>query len=127
MAVDPHAFQKLRPLLGVWLALFLTAGDGLTLLGRKAALRFGRPASGVVLAVRRKTITFQCEGRTAREKVSYLDDNLRPGRRVAVHVLPRIERAYLDNDRGYSRWKIWLFGAAFVALWIWAMATYRFG
>ena len=127
MAVDPHAFQKLWPMLGVWFALFLTAGDGITLLGRQAALRFGHPASAIVVGVRRKTITFQCEGTTTSEKVVFVDDKLRPGRTIPVHVLPRLNRAYLDSDRGYSSWKGWLFGAAFVALWIWAMATYRFG
>jgi hypothetical protein len=44
---------------------------------------------------------------------------------VAAHV--RSGRAYLDDDFGYSSFKLWLFGATFVALWAWAAARYRFG
>lgn len=47
------------------------------------------------------------------------------GKRAAAHTLG--DAVFLDDDFGYSRFKLWLFGSAFVSLWLWAAARYRFG
>lgn len=41
IVVDRHAFDSLWPMLGVWLACFLTAGDGVLLLRRQYVLARG--------------------------------------------------------------------------------------
>jgi hypothetical protein len=137
MAVDPHAFKRLWPALGIWLVLFLAAGDGWVLLRRQAALRFGRPARAIVVSAgrrreaafgaRKNVVTFDCEGSRSSEPVGSRGfSSIKPGRRLPAHVLPRVG-AFLDDDLGYSRWKLGLFSAAFLALWAWAAARYRFG
>ena len=126
MAVDPHAFKSLWPALGIWLAVFLAAGGG-SILCRQAALRLGAPASAVVVAVRGRRVTLEYGGARTGQFVSLRSGELRRGRLVPVHLVPRTNWAYLDDDRGYSRWKLWVFGAAFVGLWVWAAARYRFG
>lgn len=50
---------------------------------------------------------------------------LKPGARRPAHVLRGA--AFLDDDLGYSRWKLGLFGAGFATLWLWAAARRRFG
>ncbi len=138
IVVDPRAFRRLWPALGVWLFLFLTAGDGAAILRREAALRFGRPAQATIVAkrrrrspvltsIRRNVVYFAPLGAKTldQEAVGPLWHALSRGRRVAVHVLGT--RAFLDDDLGYSRWKLSVFGAAFAALWLWAAARYRFG
>src|SRR5438270_3157447 len=51
IVVDPHAFRRLWPVLGVWLCLFLTAGDGSTLLRRGYVLARGEHVPGILTAV----------------------------------------------------------------------------
>lgn len=139
IVIDPHAFRKLWPMLGVWLLLFLTAGDAWTVVRRQAALAFGEPGEAVILSKgrerhnlhgRRNYVRFACqhEGkrREAREPVGTEGwQDLAAGARRPAHLLG--EAAFLDDDLGYSRWKLGLFGFAFLALWAWAAATYRFG
>ena len=141
IVVDPHAFDGLWPALGIWLLLFLTAGDAWTVVRRQAALAFGTPVSAVVEGKRRLPLPM---ARGARR--DYLDlsyefrgapsktreavgapgwAKVKVGARRPAHVLGGA--AFLDDDFGYSRWKLGLFGAAFVALWLWAAARYRFG
>jgi len=134
IVVDPHAFDALWPALLVWLLLFVTAGDAVTVLGRRAALWWGKPATATVSAKRRGgarrslELSYQWGGatRASRENVGARGwARAAVGTRRDVHVLRG--RAYLDDDFGYSRWKLGLFGAAWIALWLWAAARYRFG
>ena len=140
IVIDPRAFKSLWPALGLWLTLFATAGDGWTTLRRQAALAFGTPAEAVIdgkrtlrlrmfMPVRRNAVDFSYElrgvRRKAREAVGAGWSSLAVGSRRPIHVLGGA--AFLDDDLGYSRWKLWVFGAAFVALWLWAAARYRFG
>lgn len=139
--VDRHAYKLLWPALGVWLLLFVTAGDAWTVLRRQAALAFGTPVEAVVLA--KRTGRVRALGRSRRNVVEFsslLDGKrlktrqavgaagwaaLKPGSRRSAHVLRGA--AFLDDDLGYSRWKLGLFGAGFAALWLWAAARRRFG
>lgn len=141
IVIDPHAFKRLWPALGVWLILFVTAGDARTLVHRQLALAFGAPAEAVIEGkrtlrvrlpgrVRRNYVDFsyrrQGSLRKAREPVGGAGwASLEVGSRRPAHVLG--EAAFLDDDLGYSRWKLGVFGAAFAALWLWAAARYRFG
>lgn len=138
IVVDPHAFEDLWPALGLWLLLFVTAGDGVTLLRRQAALWAGAPVQVTITdkkretprllgRVRRNYAYFRWEGGTAKEPVGagkgwalLVKDQKRPAHRLR-------SSAFLDDDFGYSRFKLSLFGAAFAALWLWAAARYRFG
>lgn len=137
MAVDPHAFEKLVPMLGVWLALFLTAGDGWVLSRRQVVMLAGEPAAAVVvsagrrhdsmLRARKNAVVFDCAGRRAWEPVGSRGySSITRGRKLPAHDLPSVG-CFLDDDLGYSRWKLGLFGAIFALLWVWAAATYRFG
>lgn len=139
--VDRHAYRLLWPALGVWLILFVIAGDAWTVLRRQAALTFGTPVEAVVLGKRTERV--RGLGRARRNVVdfSYPWDGkplkgreavgtagwaaLKPGARRPAHVLRGA--AFLDDDLGYSRWKLGLFGAGFAALWLWAAARRRFG
>jgi hypothetical protein len=132
--VDPHAFRQLWPWLGVWLVCFVTAGDGVYLLKRQAALLSGRPEIRTVRDKRRERVPFLKAqkrdylylvpaGRAPVGKGGYASVN--PGDTVAVHAWR--DEAYLDRDYGYSRFKLGLFGAVFAGLWLWAAARYRFG
>ena len=138
IVVDPHAFEDLWPALGVWLLLFLTAGDGAALLHRQACLLLGKPVQVTITGkerrsppllgrARRNYAYFRWEGGRGKEAVGsgkgwtlLATDQKRP-----AHVLR--SSAFLDDDFGYSRFKLWLFGGAFAALWLWAAARYRFG
>ena len=141
IVIDPHAFKRLWPALGVWLLLFITAGDAWTVVRRQAALAWGTPIEVVVHGKRRETV--QMLGRFQRNVVDFSFDlggkrlkgrapvglkglaGIKAGARRPAHALG--EAAFLDDDLGYSRWKLGLFGAAFVALWLWAAGRYRFG
>lgn len=139
IVIDRHAFERLWPALGVWLALFLTAGDAWTVVRRQAALLLGKPAEAVIVSKSRER--HQLHGRRRLARFAYQQDGRRvetreavgskgwdalsPGTRRPVHVWGGA--AFLDDDLGYSRWKLGLFGVAFVGLWAWAAATYRFG
>lgn len=138
IVVDPHAFEDLWPALGIWALLFLTAGDGVTLLRRQAALRLGTPVEVTITDKRREAprllgrtrrnyAYFRWEGGREKEAVGsgrgwalLATDQKRPAHRLK-------SSAFLDDDFGYSRFKLWLFGGAFAALWLWAAARYRFG
>jgi len=142
IVIDPHAFERLWPALGVWLLLFLTAGGARTGLPRQFVLAFGTPAEAKVTG-KGKASVVALLGRERRYYVdfSYTLDGVEGkgrepvsptkwasvsvGSRRAVHV--RDGAAYLDDDLGYSRWKLGMFGGAFAALWLWAAARYRFG
>ena len=136
MAVDPRAFEKLRPMLGVWLAVFLTAGDGWVLSRRQIALLAGKPATAVVVSMarrkdariggRRIVVVFDCGGRRVAEPIGAGLAALGYSGKLPAHDLPAVG-CFLDDDLGYSRWKLGLFGLVFAALWVWAAATYRFG
>ncbi|MBI3553093.1 MAG: hypothetical protein HY077_11310 [Elusimicrobia bacterium] len=136
IVVDPHAFRRLWPALGVWLFLFLTAGDGAVLLKRQFVLARGEPAKGILtakvreavpmLGAKRMVAYFRFRGadgrlRTAKEPVGAGTIKAEP----VIYALG--DRAYLADDLGYSRWKGLFFAAAFAALWLWALARYRFG
>ena len=142
IVIDPHAFRPLWPALGVWLALFLTAGDARTVVPRQFVLAFGAPAEARVAGKsrasvpallgreRRYYIEFSYEAGGSRGKGSEPVGPTRwsavpVGSRRAIHV--RGGMAFLDDDLGYSRWKLGMFGGAFIALWLWAAARYRFG
>lgn len=137
LVVDPHAFDDLWPALGLWLLLFLTVGDGLTLLRRQAALRLGAPVEATITGKRRLRARplpalrdyayFRWDGGTAREPVGGGRGwaRLAKGQKRPAHRLG--SSAFLDDDFGYSRFKLGLFGGAFLALWLWAIARYRFG
>jgi len=138
IVVDPHAFEDLWPALGVWLLLFVTAGDGVTLLRRQAALWAGTPVQVTIVGkktetprllgrARRNYAYFRWKGGSGKEPVGggegwalLAKDQKRP-----AHWFR--SSAFLDDDFGYSRLKLGLFGAAFVALWLWAAARNRFG
>ena len=142
IVIDPHAFRPLWPALAVWLALFLTAGDARTVVSRQFVLAFGSPGEAVVIGKRKATVGALL-GRERRWVVefSYTRDGVAAvgqepvgpsrwpsvavGSRRAIHI--RGAAAFLDDDLGYSRWKLGLFGGAFIALWLWAAARYRFG
>jgi hypothetical protein len=138
IVVDPHAFEDLWPALGVWLLLFVTAGDGVTLLRRQAALRLGTPVEVVITdkkresppllgRARRNYAYFRWDGGAGKEPVGSSAGwtLLAPRQKRPAHLLK--SSAFLDDDFGYSRFKLGLFGAAFIALWAWAAARYRFG
>ncbi len=142
IVVDPHAFKALWPALAVWTFLFLTAGDGWNVLKRQLVLAAGTPAEALIEEKRRRTVSLivgrerkyflECSyaangGRkTFREPVRAAGwEAVKVGSRKPIHV--RGDAAFLDDDFGYSRWKLGLFGLAFVALWLWAAARYRFG
>ncbi len=134
IVVDPHAFDSLWPALLVWFLLFVTAGDALTTVGRQAAQWWGAPATATVVAKhkggtrRSLELSYDWQGakRKTRENVGARGwARAAVGSRRDAHVL--LGRAYLDDDFGYSRWKLGLFGAAWCALWLWAAARYRFG
>lgn len=126
-------------MLGVWLLLFVTAGDAWTVVRRQAALAFGKPVEATILSKgrerrklhgRRNYVLFACryEGKRLEAREPVGKDGwaeLAEGSRKPAHLLGTA--AFLDDDLGYSRWKLGLFGFAFVALWAWAAATYRFG
>ncbi|MDP3544377.1 MAG: hypothetical protein Q8T11_18085 [Elusimicrobiota bacterium] len=141
IVIDRHAYKLLWPALGVWLLLFIAAGDAWPVLRRQAALAFGTPVEAVVLAKRTERV--RGLGRVKRNVVEFsyswggrrLEARqvvagarwaaLKAGSRRPAHVLRGA--AFLDDDLGYSRWKLGLFGAAFAALWLWAAARRRFG
>lgn len=129
IVVDPHAFRQLWPALAIWLALFLTAGDGWLIMRRAAALHFGRPAEAVIVEKRRRSgrnyVSLKTGTIVSREAVGKSWSSLEPGEAVDVHILGA--SPFLDDDLGYSRWKSIVFGSAFAALWLWAIARYRFG
>lgn len=141
IVIDRHAYKLLWPALGVWLLLFITAGDAWTVLRRQAALAFGSPVEAVVLGKRTERVrglgrvkrnvvefSYSWEGISlaAREAVGGAGwAALKPGARRPAHVLRGA--AFLDDDLGYSRWKLGLFGAGFATLWLWAAARRRFG
>lgn len=138
IVVDRHAFDSLWPWLGVWLVCFVTAGDGVHLLKRQHALRTGTKAVAELVRESRDPVPFlKAQKRDYFHlRVGGNDAGKQPvgkgglkavmrGARLAVHVRDGV--AYLDDDFGYSRFKLGLFGAVFVALWAWAAARYRFG
>jgi hypothetical protein len=138
IVVDRHAFDQLWPALAVWLACFLTAGDGIHVLKRQYALLTGKRAVAELKAESRERVPFlRAQKRDYFHLRVGLDDTGKqpvgrgglkkymPGAQLAVHV--RGGTAYLDDDFGYSRFKLGLFGAVFLALWAWAAARYRFG
>jgi hypothetical protein len=136
IVVDPHAFNRLWPILGVWLFLFVTAGDGVLLARRQYVLLEGKKDTAILAAKnwesvpmiggRRMTAYFRFTGANGRLKTA--KESVGVGRLApepAVHVLG--DQAYLDDDLGYSRWKLVVFGGSFAALWLWALGRYRFG
>lgn len=139
--VDRHAYKLLWPALGVWLLLFITAGDAWTVLRRQAALAFGKPVEAVVLGKRTERVpglgrarrnvvdfSYEWEGKRLKSREAVGASGwaaLKPGARRPAHVLRGA--AFLDDDLGYSLWKLGLFGAGFAALWLWAAARRRFG
>ena len=131
--IDRHAFKPLWPALGVWLFLFLTAGDGVSLVGRQLALAFGAPAQATVADKSRRnrrnylhlSYEWKKQRRSSRAPVGKGWGSVKPRSKRAVHLLAG--KAYLDDDLGYSGWKLLFFSAAFVALWAWAFARRRFG
>jgi hypothetical protein len=141
IVVDPHAYDSLWPALAVWLLLFVTAGDAWTVARRQCALVLGVPAQALVEDKRRLPVallgghrrdylylSYEAGGarRRTREAVGSAGwARVKRGARVSVHLLG--SAAFVDDDFGYSRWKLGLFGAAFVALWAWAAARRRFG
>jgi len=140
IVVDPHAFRRLWPVLGVWLFFFLTAGDGVWLFKRQMMLQGGVKAYGIVTAkVRepvpmlrgtRNVVYFRFPGanghlRTTKETVGSKWGEMYPGEETPVHVVQ--DSAVLDDDRGYTRLKVLVFGGIFAALWLWALGRYRFG
>jgi len=130
IVVDRHAFDSLWPALGIWLFLFITAGDGWLLLRRQYVLDRGAPAKAVVTAKHRSSgknyVYFECAGAQVKEPVGARGyPAIDAGESLPAHALAG--SAYLDDDLGYSRWKLWLFGGAFIALWAWAALRYRFG
>jgi|SRR5579883_468912 len=129
IVVDRHAFRQLWPALAIWLALFLTAGDGWMILRRCAALELGRPAQAIVVEKRRRSgrnyVSLRLDGSLSKEAVGGGWKKIEVGQEVAVHQWNGW--TFLDDDFGYSRWKAAVFGGAFAALWLWAAARYRFG
>src|SRR5947208_1218858 len=124
-------------MLGIWLALFLTAGDGWVLSRRQLARLAGKPVTATVvsaarradlmLRVRKNVVVFDCAGRRGTEPVGTRGfGSMKEGMKLAARDLPPVG-CFLDDDLGFSRWKLGLFGAIFILLWIWAAATYRFG
>ncbi|MBI4349548.1 MAG: hypothetical protein HY553_22120 [Elusimicrobia bacterium] len=142
IVIDPHAFRRLVPALGIWAFLFLTAGDGCHVLKRQLALRAGEPGVAriegtrvarvnlIVGRERRHFVDFSYpSGAGVRRGTGAVSRAGAPKAAAGARVGIRVHRgaAYLEDDLGYSRWKLGLFGAAFAGLWLWAAATYRFG
>lgn len=130
IVVDRHAFDSLWPALGIWLFLFITAGDGWLLLRRQYVLERGVPIRAIVISKHRSGgknyLYFECAGAKTKEPVGGKGfSSLNIGQDLHAHAFAG--SAYLDDDLGYSGWKLWLFGGAFFALWAWAALRYRFG
>jgi hypothetical protein len=141
IVVDPRAYESLWPALVVWLLLFVSAGDAWTVIRREGALLFGAPAHALIEDKRRLPapllggarrdylyLSFEAKGRRLRSREAVGSagwTKIRVGASARVHVLG--SSAFVDDDFGYSRWKLGLFGAAFAALWAWAAARRRFG
>jgi hypothetical protein len=116
--------------LGIWLFLFITAGDGWLLLRRQYVLERGVPIRAIVISKHRSGgknyLYFECAGAKTKEPVGGKGfSSLNIGQDLHAHAFAG--SAYLDDDLGYSGWKLWLFGGAFFALWAWAALRYRFG
>ena len=134
IVVDRHAFDSLWPALAIWLLLFVTAGDAWTVARRQAALAFGAPVTATIIGKHRAhgrdslRFSYVAGGRPARADEAVGPRgwrSLRVGQERPASAWAGA--AFLDDDFGYSRWKLGLFGAAFAALWLWALARYRFG
>jgi hypothetical protein len=141
IVVDPHAFKRLWPVLGVWLVLFVTAGDGFWLLKRQYILRSPVKVSAIITAkvvepvprlnTKRNIVYFRYPDesgklKTAKEPVGSGWSSLHPGHEEPARLSLGVGVA-LEDDRGYTRFKGLVFGGGFLALWLWALGRYRFG